>query len=123
MRLPARGGEARREPRRADDRRDDGVAAVALRYVDERLLAVRDLGPAARGAQLRLDPRGGFGVADHRDVRRKAQALGDELLAVAVGRERMNREAFRMTRDDVERAVSDRARRTEQCQTFLHNRV
>ncbi len=112
--------EARREAGRADDGRDHGVAPVALRHLDERLRrrAVTSV-CAARVAQLAGDARRRVGVADHRDFRPEAQALLDELVAVAVRSERINRKALGMTRDDVERAVSNRARGTEQCQTFF----
>ena len=65
-------------------------------------------------------PRGGIRVADHRDFRLEAQALLDELVAVAVRAQRIDGETVRMARDDVERAVSDRARGTEQGKSFLH---
>ena len=76
--------ERRRKPRRADDRRHHSVAGIAFGHIDECLRAISHLRGAAGRTQLRLDSGCCVGIADHGDLRHKAQALLDELIAIAM---------------------------------------
>ncbi|MNX84668.1 hypothetical protein D3C86_1164780 [compost metagenome] len=110
----ARRRQRRQQPRRTDDGRHHRVAARRLRDLAQRLRAVHDLGAQAGRAQPRLQLHGAWRIADHRDLGAEGDAVREELVEVAVRRQRMHREAVGVARHEVERAVADRPGGTEQ---------
>ena len=104
-----RRGQGRTQPGRADDGRHDHVHRLGRRNVLERGLAAQHRGAAAGRLQGAGERVCRSVLPHHRVLRRKLQAQLEQLFVLAMGAERKDLEAIEVTRDDVERALPDRA--------------
>ena len=107
------GGQAGRQPRRADDRCHDGVCLRMRGELAQGAGAAHHLRRHARVAQTRREGARFARAGDGGVARPKAQAEREQLVEAAAGRQREDLEAIGMGGDDVERCRADRAGRTE----------